>query len=93
MRRIDYDEISSRYDRHRRVDESVARMVLSSGRPPERSAVLGLGCGTGSLTRHIERLRRGPVVGLDLSEGMLEEGGLPAEYAHHATVVVARRNE
>jgi ubiquinone/menaquinone biosynthesis C-methylase UbiE len=72
VRRIDYDEISSRYDRHRRVDESVARMVLSSARPPELSAVLELGCGTGSLTRHIEHLHRGPVIGLDLSEGMLD---------------------
>lgn len=68
---VDYDEISKRYDRHRHLDEPLAHSVLAAAVPREGSRLLELGCGTGGLTLHLEELHGGPVVGVDLSAGML----------------------
>ncbi|MBE7465306.1 MAG: class I SAM-dependent methyltransferase [Planctomycetes bacterium] len=75
-RRVDYDAIAARYDRHRGWDERMPGLLLelaASGAGAPEAAILELGCGTGNLTRNLERLWRGPVVALDRSRGMLAQ--------------------
>jgi SAM-dependent methyltransferase len=74
--RSDYDSISSYYDEVRGFGEDYYRgwmgHILRHGDLEGRERVVDIGCGTCRYTLHIQRALGRPVVGLDLSAGMLE---------------------
>jgi ubiquinone/menaquinone biosynthesis C-methylase UbiE len=76
--RVQYDRIAAQYDtqpyRQKEVDAHLVAFLR--GRPSDASAaaILDLGCGTGSqLVANRPHLPEAPMVGLDLSHGMLAQ--------------------
>jgi ubiquinone/menaquinone biosynthesis C-methylase UbiE len=75
--RSDYDSISRYYDSVRGFGPEYYRgwvdHILRHGDLEGRERVLDAGCGTGRYTVHLQRRLGRPVVGMDLSAGMLEK--------------------
>jgi ubiquinone/menaquinone biosynthesis C-methylase UbiE len=70
----DYDPIAEQYQRSKQQPwrtyiESFTLMALIGD--PRGQAVLDVACGEGFYTRRLRQLGAGPVVGIDLSEGMV----------------------
>lgn len=70
-----YDMIAPKFDYtpFRTPDAILEAMVKSIGEPRSIDAALDVCCGTGASMTHLRALCRERVVGLDFSEGMLEE--------------------
>ncbi len=69
-----YDRIAPTYDQVRQWDRRVsARMLELAGIGPGDTVrpILEVGCGTGNVTVNLEALTQAPIIGLDLSAGML----------------------
>lgn len=66
-----YDETSSRYDERYAELQSVKYRTIIKYLPEQAGCILDLGCGTGLLLEKL-RKRRGLVVGVDASKGMLK---------------------
>jgi ubiquinone/menaquinone biosynthesis C-methylase UbiE len=73
MSRIDFTEISRRYERDSLVQRAAADVLLSLLDLRQGEDVLDLGCGTGHLARRISELTSGRVLGIDPSAGMIAE--------------------
>jgi ubiquinone/menaquinone biosynthesis C-methylase UbiE len=75
--RSDYESISEYYDSVRGFGLDYYRgwlgHILRHGDLERRERVVDVGCGTGRYTVHIHRALGRPVVGLDLSRGMLSK--------------------
>lgn len=89
-----YDEHAAAYARHigslaaPLADETVTQAGLSAG-----DRVLDVGCGTGIATLHAAEVvaQSGRVVGIDLSEGMLQEAGRAVDKSRMRDRIELRR--
>jgi len=70
---MNFSEIAKRYEENSIVQTSAGEKLLKLLNIGEFEDVLDLGCGTGKLTAEIRKLTKGRVVGVDVSEGMIEE--------------------
>jgi SAM-dependent methyltransferase len=68
---IDYNQIASKYARHRQVHPGVLTSLISTSRVDGTSQVLELGCGTGNYILALKSLVGATCWGVDSSEGML----------------------
>ena len=70
-----YDLIAPKFDRtpFRTPDPVLEAMVMVIGEPRSIGAALDVCCGTGAAMRHLRPLCRDRVVGIDMSQGMLDE--------------------
>lgn len=70
-----YDLIAPKFDRtpFRTPDEVLAVMAEAIGGPRSIDRALDVCCGTGAAMRHLRPLCRDAVIGLDFSDGMLDE--------------------
>jgi ubiquinone/menaquinone biosynthesis C-methylase UbiE len=70
-----YDMIAGKFDHtpFRTPDEIIVAMCEVIGEPRSLEAALDVCCGTGAALRHLRPLCRSRVVGLDFSQGMLDE--------------------
>jgi ubiquinone/menaquinone biosynthesis C-methylase UbiE len=84
MSRIDFTEISRRYERDSLVQRAAAEVLLALLDLGPSDDVLDLGCGTGHLSRRLGELTSGRVLGVDPSPGMIAEAS-----ARHGTARVA----
>lgn len=84
MSRIDFTEISHRYERDSTVQKAAAEVLLALLDLGQGEDVLDLGCGTGHLARRISELTSGRVLGVDPSPGMIAEAS-----ARHGSARVA----
>ena len=73
MKPSDFSQIASKYEKTSLVQNSASDELFDLLGIKETDDVLDLGCGTGHLTRRIRETTKGTVVGIDLSEGMIEE--------------------
>jgi len=71
--KIDFSAISSRYEEYSKLQKSSGEILLNMLNIGENEDVLDLGCGVGNLTKKIRELTKGKVVGIDISEGMIEK--------------------
>jgi SAM-dependent methyltransferase len=81
MARVDYDEMSKRYNAGRHLDEwqvEPLRPVLAQLLPPSTSTLLDLGSGTGQWSGRLARWFDVEVVGVEPSAGMRHHA-LPAD--------------
>ena len=69
----DFSEIAADYEKNSLVQRSASDQLFDLVRIGAHEDVLDLGCGTGHLTKKIVEKTTGKVVGLDVSEGMIEE--------------------
>ncbi len=78
---IDYDYVSGIYDEVRQGDpEMIHQMLIESKIRPD-SLVLDVGCGTGNNTLLFTKATKTRVVGVDLSQGMLDKAKEKLQYA------------
>jgi ubiquinone/menaquinone biosynthesis C-methylase UbiE len=78
---VDYDQISQRYDDHRNWEEATPRRLLTCALrcDPESvsdaasKAILEIGCGTGNVTKWLEKHWPGGITAVDKSQGMLRQ--------------------
>jgi trans-aconitate methyltransferase len=80
MSKIDFSQIASKYHDFALVQRSAAEILLRLLEIGRHDNVLDLGCGVGNLTEKIRSLTSGEVVGIDLSEGMINEA--KRQYKH-----------
>ena len=93
-----FDDYAQRFDLHLvgglkyRAPERVAQILLAL-RPDRRFNVLDLGCGTGLLGVYLGRLH-GHLIGVDLSEKMIEQAARHGVYSrfHHVNILDALRD-
>lgn len=68
-----FSEIASNYERNSLVQRSASDQLFDLIQIKENEDVLDLGCGTGNLTKKIREMTSGRVLGMDASEGMINE--------------------
>jgi SAM-dependent methyltransferase len=89
--RSDYDTISRYYDDVRGFGSDYYRgwmgHILRHGDLTGRERVVDIGCGTCRYTIHVHRALGRPVVGLDLSAGMLEKASEKVAEGHDIRLV------
>ncbi len=73
MKTSDFSQIASKYEKTSLVQNSASDELFNLLGIKETDDVLDLGCGTGHLTKRIREITKGNVVGIDSSEGMIEE--------------------
>ena len=73
MSKIDFSQIASKYHDFALAQRSAAEILLRLMEIGRHDNVLDLGCGVGNLTGKIRSLTSGEVVGIDPSEGMINE--------------------
>ena len=83
---MSFEEIAGRYGRDSTAQRSAAERLLSLAGVGPADDVLDVGCGTGAMLAALRAATRGRVVGVDPSDGMLEE----ARRAAPAHVELAR---
>jgi trans-aconitate methyltransferase len=69
----DFTTISKRYKEISLVQSSAAEILFSLLNIQNNESVLDIGCGTGNLTKKIYDISQGDVMGIDPSNGMIEE--------------------
>lgn len=69
----DFSEIAAGYEKSSLVQRSASDELFELVQIQPHEDVLDLGCGTGHLTKSIATKTRGRVVGLDASQGMIEQ--------------------
>ena len=80
--KIDFSAISSRYEEYSKLQKSSGEVLLNMLNIGENEDVLDLGCGVGNLTKKIRELTKGKVVGIDISEGMIEKARKEEGFKH-----------
>jgi len=70
---IDYDKVSEVYDKVREGNPEMVHQILDGVSLSESSLVLDVGCGTGNNTILLASSVQASVVGLDISNGMLQK--------------------
>lgn len=70
---IDYDKVSRIYDNVRAGDPEMVYQILQGVKLNPESFVLDVGCGTGNNTILFAEATLARVIGLDISQGMLEK--------------------
>jgi ubiquinone/menaquinone biosynthesis C-methylase UbiE len=73
MTRIDFTEISRRYEQESVAQRAAAEVLLELLQIGPKEDVLDLGCATGHLARRIASITSGRVTGLDPSPGMIAQ--------------------
>lgn len=73
MKKIDFTTISNNYEHDSVIQKSAGDKIIDLVSINQEDDVLDLGCGTAYLTRKIRALTGGKVVGVDPSEGMINE--------------------
>jgi ubiquinone/menaquinone biosynthesis C-methylase UbiE len=73
MAHINFDSKASIYEQNALVQKSASEVLLGLMSIREDEDVLDLGCGSGRTTREIALLTKGLVLGMDISEAMIEE--------------------
>ena len=68
-----FSEISKKYEKDSVVQKSASEILFDLLEIQPKDDVLGLGCGTGHISRLIRNKTRGKVVGVDPSDGMIEK--------------------
>jgi trans-aconitate methyltransferase len=68
-----FTEISKRYSETSIIQNSAADILFALLDMKEKESVLDVGCGTGNLTKKIFDKSRGYIIGVDPSEGMINE--------------------
>src|SRR3989338_9831491 len=82
--KVDFSKIANRYEDYSLVQKSAGDILLNLLEIGDNDDVLDLGCGVGNLTRKIREMttpfnppllsgNKGVVVGIDSSEGMIQE--------------------
>ena len=66
-----FDNISNKYREISTVQQKAAENLLDILKIGETDSVIDIGCGTGHITQLINNITRGRVVGIDISEGMI----------------------
>lgn len=85
----DFSEISARYEQDSLIQKSAAEKLFGLLAIGENDDVLDLGCGTGNLTRKIRGMTVGQIVGVDPSEGMIQEAAANLDGKDVAHLVMA----
>lgn len=70
--KINYEDISITYDKHRSYSEDDIRTIIEFAGIRERTKILDLGCGTGNVASQLLKLINIQIVGVDISMPMLE---------------------
>jgi trans-aconitate methyltransferase len=73
MESIDFSNIAKKYRRISTAQSSASEILFDLIDIKPGDSVLDVGCGTGNLTSKIKDLTSGKVIGIDLSEGMINE--------------------
>jgi len=73
MSKIDFTNISAKYEDYSLVQKSAAKVLLEILEIKDEDDVLDLGCGVGELTRQIRKNTKGKIIGIDPSEGMIKQ--------------------
>ncbi len=73
MKPADFSQIADKYERTSLVQNSASDELFNILDIKDSDDVLDLGCGTGHLTKRIREITKGNVVGIDSSDGMIEE--------------------
>jgi len=73
MNNQDFTEISKRYKETSLVQSSAADILLALLNIKKGESILDVGCGTGDLTKKLYDISKGVVIGIDQSQGMIEE--------------------
>jgi SAM-dependent methyltransferase len=73
MKPSDFSQIAGKYEKTSLVQNSASDELFYLLGIKESDDVLDLGCGTGHLTKRIREMTKGNVVGIDSSQGMIEE--------------------
>ncbi|NTW49038.1 MAG: methyltransferase domain-containing protein, partial [Chlorobiales bacterium] len=68
-----FSTISSEYKEKSLVQASASKQLITLLSIPANADVLDVGCGTGNLTAELRTITSGRVVGIDQSEGMIEQ--------------------
>ncbi len=67
-----FDSLAPNWDAQQNKTKEQILPLLRKVGIKERDRVLDLACGTGTITRYLHELSRAPVVGVDISEGMID---------------------
>lgn len=70
---INFSEIAKRYEKDSLLQKSAGEILISLLSIGKKDNILDLGCGTGNLTKRLREMTDGKVIGIDSSEGMIEE--------------------
>ncbi len=70
---IDYDKVSKVYDKVREGNPEMVHQILDGVSLSDSSLVLDVGCGTGNNTLLLASIVQANVIGLDVSQGMLQK--------------------
>jgi len=73
MESIDFSNIAKKYRKISTAQSSASEILFNLIDIKSQESVLDIGCGTGNLTSKIKDLTSGKVIGIDLSEGMINE--------------------
>ncbi len=69
----DFSTISSEYKKKSSVQSSASEQLIDVLTIPDTADILDVGCGTGNLTTRLRDITSGRVVGIDQSEGMIQQ--------------------
>jgi len=68
-----FSNIAERYVKTSVVQKSASETLFGLLDIKQSESVLDLGCGTGNLTSQMRKMSKGRIVGVDVSEGMIQE--------------------
>ena len=73
MERLDFSSKAASYEETGLIQKMTGRILLDLADISGSDRVLDLGCGPGGTTARIAQMTSGRVVGVDVSEGMIEK--------------------
>lgn len=68
-----FDQVSGQYERTALVQQAAAEKLLALLEIGEKDDLLDVACGPGHITQRITRLTQGRVLGVDISDGMIDQ--------------------